>query len=118
MVIQMSNWVNTEKNKKKKKNKKKNKKKTFCAFFILWLNIQNFINISSFPPVWDVPDGTVVKNLPANADERDMDSIPGSGRSPEVGNGNPLQLSCLGNPMDRGAWLAILHRVTKELEAT
>ena len=56
----------------------------------------------------------VVKNLPANAgDVRDMDSIPGSGRSPKVRNGNPLQYSCLENPMDRGAWRATVHRVTK-----
>ena len=47
----------------------------------------------------------VVKNLPANAgDVRDSGSIPGSGRSPREGNGNQLQYSCLGNPMDRGAW--------------
>ena len=48
----------------------------------------------------------VVKNLPASArDARDTDSIPGSGRSPRVGSGSPsLQYSCLGNPMDRGAW--------------
>ena len=47
----------------------------------------------------------MVKNLPANAgDAGDLDSILGSGRSSEVGNGNPLQYSCLGNPMDRGAW--------------
>ena len=47
----------------------------------------------------------VVKNLPANAgDTRDMSLIPGLGRSPEGGNGNPLQYSCLENPMDRGAW--------------
>ena len=46
----------------------------------------------------------VVKNPPANAgDTRDMGLIPGSGRSPRVGNGNPLQYSCLENPMDRGA---------------
>ena len=45
----------------------------------------------------------MVKNLPANAgDERDTGSIPGSERSPGVGNGNPLQYSCLENPMDRG----------------
>ena len=50
--------------------------------------------------------GSVVKNLPANARDprEDTGSIPGSGRSPERGNGNPLQNSCLGNPMDRGAW--------------
>ena len=46
----------------------------------------------------------MVKNLPANA--RDMGSIPGLGRSPRDGNGNLLQYSCLGNPMDRGAWWA------------
>ena len=47
----------------------------------------------------------VVKNLPANAgDVRDMGSIPGLGRSPEEGNGNPLQFSCLEIPTDRGAW--------------
>ena len=46
----------------------------------------------------------MVKNLPANAE--DEGSIPGSGRSPGEGNGNPLQYSCLGNPMDRGAWRA------------
>ena len=46
----------------------------------------------------------VVKNLPVNAgDIRDVESIPGSGRSPGEGNGNPLQYSCLENPMDRGA---------------
>ena len=56
----------------------------------------------------------VVKNPPANAgDIRDAGSIPGSGRSPGGGHGNPLQYSCLGNPMDRGAWLATVHGVTK-----
>ena len=56
----------------------------------------------------------VVKNLPANAgDARDTGSIPGSGRSPRVGNGNPLQYSCLENSMDRGAWRATIHGVTK-----
>ena len=52
----------------------------------------------------------VVKNLPANAgDIRDTGSIPGSGRSPGEGNGNSLQYSCLGNPMERGAWQATVH---------
>ena len=56
----------------------------------------------------------MVKNMPANAgDARDMGSIPGSGRSPGVGNGNPLQYSFLGNPMDRGACQATVHRVTE-----
>ena len=52
----------------------------------------------------------MVKNPPANAgDTGDLGSIPGSGRSPGEGNGNPLQSSCLGNPMDRGTWWAIVH---------
>ena len=56
----------------------------------------------------------VVKNPPANAgDLRDEDSIPGLGRSPGEGNSNPLQYSCLENPMDRGAWGAPVHRVAK-----
>ena len=58
--------------------------------------------------------GSVVKNLPANAgDSRDRDSIPGSGRSPGGGNGNPLQYCCLENPRDRGTWWAIVHGVIK-----
>ena len=56
----------------------------------------------------------MVKNLPANAeDARDAGLIPGSGRSPGGGNGNPLQYSCLDNPMDRGDWRAIVHGITK-----
>ena len=52
----------------------------------------------------------MVKNLPANAgDLRDLGLIPGSGRSPGGGNGNPLQYSCLENSMDRGAWRASVH---------
>ena len=54
----------------------------------------------------------MVKNLPANAGE--VGSMPGSGRSPGEGNGNPLQYSCLENPMDRGAWGATVHGVTEE----
>jgi len=53
----------------------------------------------------------VVKNLPANAE--DVGSISVSGRSPGGGNGNPLQYSCLDKPMDRGAWQAAVHGVTK-----
>ena len=56
----------------------------------------------------------VVKNPPADAgDTRDAGLIPRSGRSPGGGNGNPLQYSCLETPMDRGAWRAIVHGVTK-----
>ena len=56
----------------------------------------------------------MVKNLPANVgDIRDSGLIPGLGRSPGAGNGNPLQYSCLENPMDRGAWWATVHGVAK-----
>ena len=56
----------------------------------------------------------VVKNMPANAgDISDMGLIPGPGRSSGEGNGNPLQYSCLENPMDRGAWWPTVHRVTE-----
>ena len=58
----------------------------------------------------------MIKNLPANAG--DLDLIPGSGRSPGEGNGNPLQFSCLGNPMDGGAWRATVHGVAKESDMT
>ena len=54
------------------------------------------------------PGGSVVKNLPANEDV-----IPDLGRSCGGGHGNPLQYSCLGNPMDRGAWRATVHGVAK-----
>ena len=56
----------------------------------------------------------VVKNLPANAGNiREVGLIPGLGRSREGGHSNPLQYSCLGNPVDRGAWQAIVHGIAK-----
>ena len=61
---------------------------------------------------WAFPGGSVVRNPPTNVG--DMGSIPGSRRYPGEGNGNPLQHSCLGNPMDRGAWWATVHGVPKE----
>ena len=62
--------------------------------------------------LWASQVALVAKNLPANAgDVRDLGSIPGLGKSPGGGHGNPLQYSCLENPMDRGAWLATVHGV-------
>ena len=60
-----------------------------------------------------LPGGASVKKLPANVDVRDVGSVPGLGRSPGGRHSNPLQYSFLGNPMDRGAWWATVHRVTK-----
>jgi len=63
---------------------------------------------------WAFQVALVIKNLPANAgDIRDKGSIPGLGRSPGGRHENPLQYSCLENPMDRGAQWAIVHRVGK-----
>ena len=56
----------------------------------------------------------MIKNMPDNAgDIRDLGSIPGSEKSPGGGHNNPLQYSCLENPMDRGAWRATVHEVAK-----
>ena len=64
----------------------------------------------------DFPGGSVGKASVYNAE--DLGSIPGSGRSPGEGNGNPLQYSCLENPMDRGAWRATVQVVEKESDVT
>ena len=62
----------------------------------------------------DFPGSSMVKNLPAKeGDTGDMSLIPGLGRSLEEGNGNPPQFSCLENSMDREAWWATVHEVTK-----
>ena len=58
----------------------------------------------------------MVKNPPANA--RDTGLIPGLGRPPGEGTGNPLQYSCLGNPLDRGTWWATVHGIAKQLDMT
>ena len=79
---------------------------TYTLFFIILITVS--IRTSQV--------ALVVKNLPANAgDIRDAGSIPGLGRSPGEGNGNPLQYSCLENPMDRGAWQGIVPRVSQSL---
>ena len=64
--------------------------------------------------MWGFPDGSVVKTLPANAGETGL--IPRWGRFPGEGSGNPLQYSCLGKPVDRGAYWATVHGVAKELD--
>ena len=64
--------------------------------------------------ILDFPGSSVVKDLPANVgDVKDSGLIPELERSPREGNGNPLQYSCLENSMDRGAWQATAHEVTK-----
>ena len=62
---------------------------------------------------------SVVKNPPANAgDTGDWGLIPGLGRAPGEANGNPLQYSCLGNPMNRGGWQVTVHGFTEESDMT
>ena len=64
--------------------------------------------------MWDFQVVLVVKNPPANGgDIRDVGSVSGLGRFPGGGHGNPLQYSCLENPMDRGTWWATVHRVSE-----
>ena len=70
---------------------------------LLWPNVDNWMGFQG---------GSVVKNLPAIA-TGDAGLIPGSGRSPGGGDRNPLQYSCLENPMDKGAWHAAVHGVSK-----
>ena len=65
-------------------------------------------------PLGASQEARVVKNPLANAgDVRDAGSVPESGRSPGGGHGDPLQYSCMENPMDRGSWWAMVHRVAK-----
>ena len=76
-----------------------------CVCVYIYIYIYIYVLIQGFP------GGSVVKNLPANAG--DAVSIPGLGGSPGEGNGNPIQYSCLGNPMDRRAWQAAVCEVSK-----
>ena len=81
----------------------------FGSCIIRFIQIQN--TVSSW---WGFPGGSVVKKITSNAgDTGDGSSIPGLGRSPGGGYSNPLQYSRLENPMGKGAWWAIVHRVTK-----
>ena len=77
-----------------------------------WTRLSNWTELKR--SVWDWIVVLVVKNLPANTgDIRKISSIPVSGRSPGGGHGNLLQYSCLENPMDRRAWRAAIHGVSK-----
>ena len=76
----------------------------------LQIIFQEVLSVDSFP------GGSEVRNPPANAGGAGL--IPGLGRSPGEGHGNPPQHSCLGNHMDRGAWQVTVHGVAKELEMT
>ena len=76
-------------------------------------------NYSKYSQYWASQVVLVVKNPPAKVgDIRDTGSIPGSGRFPKEGNGNPLQYSHLKNPMDGGDWGATVHGVAKESDTT
>ena len=80
----------------------------FCISFCVSYTLESSLYIKASQMV------LVVNNLSINAgDPRDAGLIPGSGRSPEVGNGNLLRYSCLENPIDREAWMAIVHGVAK-----
>ena len=85
------------------------------------------LGMKNLPVSWETffcapqsfPGDSVVKNLPANAgDSGDVILIPELERSPGEGKGNSIQYSCLENPMERGAWRATVHGVTKELDTT
>ena len=84
----------------------------YLPYFVHLLYARHFIHSKSFHPSYQ--HGTVIKNLPANAgDTGEVGLIPGSGRSPEGGHGNPRQYSCRENLMDRGGWRATVHGVAK-----
>ena len=87
-----------------------------CKLFYVRMDGRNQGSISLKIKGWDFPGDSVAKHALANAG--DLGSISGLGRSPGEGNGNPLQYSCLGNFMERGAWWATVYGVAKELDTT
>ena len=107
---------------KQKQNKTKQNKIRFQVLGPVFLNIKRETSAEDgdskcpllIPPSCGFPGGSVVKNLPASSgDARDVGSIPGLGRSAGVGNGNPLQYSCLENSTGRGGWWVTVHGVAK-----
>ena len=87
-----------------------------CSTPGLHVHHQLFLDISNLSSGALSPGSSGLKNLPASLG--DVGSIPASGRSPAEGNGNPLQYSYLGNPIDIGAWLATVHEVAKRSGTT
>ena len=85
-------------------------------YIYIYSHTHTHIYIYIYIYIYGFPGDLVVKNLPPNAEE--TGSIPGSGRSPEEGNGKPLQYSFLGNPMETRACQAIVHGVVKESDMT
>ena len=81
------------------------------SYLLKWLLQADSQLQYSLISVMGILGGSVVRNPPANAE--DAGSIPGLGRSPGKGNANPIQYSCLGNPVEKGAWWATVHGVTK-----
>ena len=89
-----------------------------CTLTAWWRSLENIrtsqphgLNCKLFPLQWGFPAGSDSKESTCNSG--DLGLIPGSGRPPGVGHGNPLQYSCLGNSMDRGAQWATVHRIIK-----
>ena len=77
-----------------------------------WATVHGVTELDTTEVTYGSQVALVVKNLSANADDtRDEGLIPGSRRSPRGGHGNPLQYSCLDNPMDRGVWWATVHGI-------
>ena len=108
-------WLNNGNNRKKFYGKMKF---TCCIFWHKMetanLGDSSFIFINHYSNLMGFPGGSVTENLPVNArDAGYVGSIPGSGRSPGVGNGNLLQYSCLKNHMDRESWRAAVHGAAK-----
>ena len=97
---------------------------TYCSiikpfYFEITLNLQKSCKSNtenSYTPSTQISGGAISKESACNAG--DLGLIPGSGRLPREGNGNPLQYSCLENPMDRGAWQATVHGVSKDSDMT
>ena len=89
----------------------------FLNYILAYMsNMKNNCCLASISFAGGFPGGSMVKNLLINAGHVCL--IPGSGRSPGEGNSNPLQYSCLGNPMDRGAWQPTVYGVAKESDMT